>query len=319
MLIELRWLDGNKSKKHSTEIWRATAPFTDTVDAELIATTAPGVTTYADTAVIQGQKYYYRFRNIFGGLKSPMSKLFEFEANQYTGPGPQRTTFGDEHFGYYGVFPEDPTIVPTINQVREAFGLEPVLGTGVNTQVHKFAIGGTIRGLHSTPLARGNEISLSNPLLKPLLEGGYTTITLGLHTWAVILPSTGHSQNVEPTVQHFPGELRSMLGVISDMYSRVEDATTGNNTGNRLLPATGQISFFDTLSNRWTFEEIKWIVSSDWEGNVATVINWTSPFPVAPEQPMELHVEEVDYSFPTNWQKTIIWPVLIYTGLVGPT
>jgi len=318
MLIELKWLSG-PGDSGKTEIWRADAHFVDVTEAKLIATVDKGVTTYIDADVDQGQVYFYRFRSALGDLRGPLSKEFEFEANQFTGPGPQRITFGDEHFGYYGEFPSDPTIVPSLNQVRAVLGLAPI-DEGENPAIlHKFAIGGRIRGIHTAPLASGEEIARDNPLLTPLLEGGFATITLGLHRWAVILPSVGHSQSTEPTIEHFPGELRSMLGVVTDMYSRVEDATTGNNTGNRLLPATGQVSFFDQIDSRFGIG-MRWIASSDQlANNVSTVIDWTQANGPPPLRPKELHIEDVDYNDINEWYTTIIWPVIIYTGLVGPT
>jgi len=319
MLIELKWLDGNNSRNHRTEIWRSLTPFTDTTEAELITTTQPGEDTYADADVIQGNKYYYRFRNILGTLKSPLSKQFEFEANQYTGPGPQKLIFGDEHFGYYGPLPLDADVVPTVNQIRELFSLSPVSNELNSALMYKFSVGGSVRGIHTVPMAIGSEIAIDNPMLVSLFEGGVVNITLGLHTWSLILPSTGHATNPSHTVEHFPGELRSMLGVVSEMYSRVEDATTGNNTGRRLLPDTGQVQFYTPLEERYPETTVQWIVSSDWTESTATVINWTTKSGPPPARPSELHTEEVDYSVPGNWEKTLIWPVVVYTGLTGPT
>lgn len=318
MLIELKWLDNNKTKNYKTEIYRSDTPFDSISDATLLATVEANIGSYADKDVIQGNMYYYRFRNIRGNTVSALSNLFEFEADQYNGPGPQRLNFGDEHFGYYGTFPEDPNIVPTLNQVRDALGLVPLLGDEANAVLHKFAIGGTVRGIHSAPLTYGFELGRDNPLLLPLLNGGFLTITLGLHTWAVILPSVGHSQNANPSIVHFPGELRSMLGVITDMYSRVEAAVTGNNTGNRLLSDTGRISFFDVIDGRFEIG-MKWIASSDQlDNNFSTSIDWTQANGPPPLAPKELHIEDVDYNNIDNWYDTIIWPVIIYTGLVGP-
>lgn len=319
MLIELKWLPGKGNPNCRTEIWRADKEFSVTDEAVLIATVDVGVTNYADADVVQGNVYFYRLRTVLGDLKNPLSKQFAFEANQYTGPGPQRTVFGDEHFGYYGKFPSDPTIVPNLNQVRKALGLVEVDEVDDPAVLHKFAIGGRIRGILTVPVSSGMEIARINPLLAPLLDGGYIPITLGLHTWAIILPSVGRSQNPNPAIEHFPGELRSMLGVVTDMYSRIEDATTGNSTGNRLLPGTGQVSFFDAIEERFG-QDIKWIASSDQlENNVSTVIDWTDRDPVAPLRPKELHIVDVDYTDDTNWYSTVIWPVIIYTGLVGPT
>lgn len=319
MLIELKWLNSGNSKAHSTEIYRSDVPFVDIADAALIATVAPGIDTYADTDVVYKNVYYYRFRNIKGNSKSSVSKMFEFHATQYNGPGPQRTIFGDEHFGYYGVFPEDSNAVPTLNQVRAALNLPPLPEAESKAVLHKFAIGGRVRGIHTAPLTSGMEISRDDPLLKSLLDGEYISLTLGLHTWAIILPSVGHSQNTNPSIEHFPGELRSMLGVVTDMYSRVEDAVTGNNTGNRLLPTTGQVSFFDTINSRFDIG-MKWIASSDQlENNISTSIDWTQANGPPPLAPKELRIEDVDYSDINNWYDTIIWPVIIYTGLVGPT
>lgn len=317
MLIELKWLDSNTSQNHRTEIYRSLNPFSDITEATLIATTDKGVTTYADADVVLDVTYYYRLRVIQDGYKSPLSKLFEFKANQYTGPGPTRTVFGDEHFGYYGQFPLDPAIVPTINQVRTALGLGPLPDGDSNVATHKFAIGGRVRGIHSAPVAIGSEISRTNALLQPLLVGGSTKITLGLHTWEIIIPSTATVFNPNHVIEHFPGELRSMLGVVTDLYSRVEDALTGNRTGNRLLVSQGQVSFYSILEDRFP-EGAQWIATSDWEGTTGTVINWTGQFGPPPLPYGELHFEPVDYTVPGNWEKTIIWPVLVYTGLTGP-
>ncbi|USL86578.1 hypothetical protein CDGHABPJ_00115 [Pseudomonas phage OMKO1] len=51
MIIELKWLDPNKTKYHSTEIYRADYEFDNIEDAELIATVGPGITSYQDTTV----------------------------------------------------------------------------------------------------------------------------------------------------------------------------------------------------------------------------------------------------------------------------
>lgn len=319
MLIELKWLAAANNQGSRTEIWRSSEPFTEIDTAELIATVEPGVTTYADSDVIQGNKYYYRFRNVIGTLKSPLSKQFEFEANQYTGPGPTRTKFGDEHFGYYGVFPDDPLVVPTINHIRLMFGL-PLASSEIDkAPLHKFAVGGTVRGIHTAPLALGSEVSSTNPWIKRMLDGGVAEIQMGLHKWAIVIPSAEHAHNPEHDVQHFPGELRSMLGVVTEMYSRIEDAETGNTTGDRLIRSTGQVEFYNPLLERFPGKEVKWIISTDWVDDKALVINWTTAEGPPPLRPKELHIETVDYSQSDNWNKTLIWPVLVYTGLTGPT
>lgn len=318
MLIELKWLDAPNNHRSYTEIWRSSDPFGDTTMATLIATLDPGISTYADVDVTQGNKYYYRFRKVIGDLKSSLSKQFEFEANQYTGPGPTRTVFGDEHFGYYGLFPVDPEVTPTINKLRELFGLTLVNSEVNSAPMHKFAVGGTVRGIHTVPLALGNEISIDNPLLQKLMDGESIEVELGLHRWRVILPSAEHAHNTEHDIQHFPGELRSMLGVVSEMYSRVEDAETGNTTGDRLTLESGRVLFYDPLIERYPSMDIKWITSSDWDNQTAVSINWTGPDGPPPLRPKELHVETVDYTTSGNWDKTLVWPVVVYTGLIGP-
>lgn len=318
MLIILKWLVAPGSEKNSTQIWRSDKPFDDVSDATLIATVGPGLDTYSDADVIQNQKYYYRLRNIRNGSRSTLSKLFEFEASPYTGPGPARTKFGDEHFGYYGQFPDDQDGIPTLNYVRAIFGLSNLDEDLNKSALHKFAIGGTVRGIFTAPLALGTEIDRSNPVLADLLKGNSISFSMGLHSWSIIIPSALSDDSTVP-IKHFPGEVRSMLGVISEMYSRVEDAKTGNSTGDRLIPKTGQVKFYEPLILRYPDVDVKWIISSDWTNQQATAINWTTADGPPPLAPKEMHITTVDYSVNVNWESTLIWPVLVYTGLKGPT
>ncbi|ABY63265.1 virion structural protein [Pseudomonas phage 201phi2-1] len=317
MLIQLKWLDPNTGSVHKTEIYRSTSPFERPDEAALIATVDNGISTYLDTDVEQGLTYYYRFKSVTGQDASPMSKLFAFDANPYTGPGNSRTVFGDERFGYYDVFPSDGATIPSLNYVRNILGLSP-LDESLNTYPHKFAVGGSVRGTFSYPVALGTEISLQDTQVQTLISGQPIKFTMGLHEWALLVPSAVHSSNTEHDIEHFPGELRSMLGVITEMYSRIEDADTGNKTGNRLGINNGQVKFYDTLTQRYPSDTVKWILTCDWTDTTGTSINWTTATGPAPARPKELHVEDVDYSVTSNWDSTLIWPVLVYTGLTGP-
>lgn len=318
MLIELKWLDQNTGNgQRKTEIYRSTAPFNVIDDAVKIATVDKGINTYLDTDVVQGQIYYYRFRIVSSSSVSPLSRQFTFDANPYTGPGRSATIFGDENFGYYGPYPQDGAAVPSLNDIREKLGLAR-LADDLDSYPHKFAIGGSVRGTYGQPVALGTELSRTDPIMTSLLAGEPMHFSMGLHDWAIVIPSAEHASNPEHSVEHFPGELRSMLGVITDLYARVEDANTGNSTGGKVSVYSGQIPFYDVLANRYPDEPIKWMVSCDWTGDSAIAVNWTQPDGPPPARPKELHIELVDYTDPVNWDQTLIWPVLIYTGLTGP-
>lgn len=314
MLIELKWLDPNKTKTHRTEIFRSSVPFTVPEQATLIATVESGINTYLDTDVEQNAKYYYRLRLVSSQGKSPISRLFTFEARPYCGPGSYTLQFGDEHFGYYGTFPDYRDSVPSLNYIRNILGL-PDVDESFNCYPHKFAIGGSIRGTFGYPVAAGSELDISNHNVQTLIAGNPIRFTMGLHEWALIFPSVVHSSNANHEIEHYPGELRSMLGVITELYSKVEDITTGNSTGNRLLPDNGQVKFYVPLAERYPDQQMQWIVSSDWDENKSTSITWTGENAIPPA---ELSIEEVDYSLNANWSKTLIWPVLVYTSLTGP-
>lgn len=319
MIIELKWLDGNKSSNHMTQIYRAEMPFDDESEATLIATVESGVDTYADMNLKQGVMYYYRFRNIRGNSMSEFSKLFVFEAEQFNGPGPSKLVFGDEHFGYYGKFPVNPDICPTINDLRTLFGLPEIDLTGNEPTFHKFAVGGSIRGAYTTPVALGSEIPEANDALKTILTGGNLVINKGLHSWALIVPSTEYHIDPDHPIEHHPGELRAMLGAITEMYAQVEEVRTGNRTGNRISEAAGRISFYNQLKLRFPTETVRWIISSDWDLDAALAVAWTgaTDYPVA-KGPSEFYVERVEYADKTRWDHTVVWPVIIYLGLSGP-
>lgn len=317
MLIQLKWLSNNGNKSHSTLIYRSTAPFGNINEAELLATVEPGIDTYLDTDVIQGRAYYYMFVLKKGSRTSNPSKLFRFDATPYTGPGASTLTFGDEKFGYYQPFPAIPAAVPTLNYIRGLLGLHPA-AEAYNGYPHKFAIGGTVRGIYSYPIAAGSEISLDDPNIQLLLSGEPIRFTLGLHEWAIVLPTPDSLQAKASTVPRFPGELRSMLGVVSELYARVEDAETGNVTGTRLAANNGRINFYQPLVQRYPGQTFNWMVTSEWDDLTCTAVYWTPEVTAYPNRPKELHIEPVDYSIPTNWEKTLIWPILVYTGLTGP-
>ncbi|MBW6071098.1 hypothetical protein [Pseudomonas aeruginosa] len=319
MIIELKWLDPNKTKYHSTEIYRADYEFDNIEDAELIATVGPGITSYQDTTVEHKKTYYYRFRLIYGSQKFEASDMFTFTAIPYTGPGPAIFQFGDERFGYFGKFPMDLPSLPSFNMVREAFSLGPITGNYLEVaELHKFAIGGTVRGTFPYPLAIGSELPRDSEIMQTLINGGAIPLTIGLHDWKIIIPSAEHHNNPNHNVQHFPGELRSMMAVITEMYARVEDAETGNKTGGRLTLNSGLNMFYDPLSARFPDTEIKYIISSDWTDNECTAINWTSRDAVYPLRAKELHTEVVNVATDDVWNKMLIWPILVYTGLTKP-
>lgn len=319
MIIELKWLDGNKSKTHMTQIYRSTSPFDDDTDSTLIATVSGDTSSYADMNLEQGVMYYYRFRNVSGSRMSTFSKLFSFVAEQFNGPGPSKLEFGDEHFGYYGQFPNDPDVCPTINDLRILFGLDEIDLTDNEPAFHKFAIGGSIRGAYTTPVALGSEIPEANEALKTILTGGNLIVNKGLHSWAIIVPSTEYHEDPSHPVVHHPGELRSMLGVVTNMYSQVEEVRTGNRTGNRITSAMGRVHFYGQLRLRFPAEIVTWIISSDWDLDAALAVAWTTETGPPPNKaPCEFFIERVEYSDKTRWDHTVVWPVIIYLGLAGP-
>lgn len=320
MRIDLRWLDPNKTKRHKTEIYRSTHPFEDIDDAELIATVEPGITGYSDSNVIYTHLYYYRVRFVQQGKKPCLSETYEFRASPYTGPGPSSLAFGDEHFGYFGPIPTNVLAVPTLNQIRAVFGLPTsIIPELENAPLYKFAIGGSVRCTYQYPVTAGNELMGTNPIMEKLLAGEAHMLDYGLHRWAMIIPSSTHKDDPLESSQRFPGELRSMLGVITEMYARVEDAEYGNITGGHITKDQGQAEFFKPLIERYPEQPFKYIMSSDWlNAKECDVINWTQPNTTYPVRPKELHMEVVDFSINENWRSTLIWPVLIYIGLIGP-
>lgn len=318
MVIELKWSDENTSKKHSTEIYRSNVVFQDIDEAIKIAVVGPGVTTYIDADVIQGMTYYYKFRNILGKSKSPVSRVFEFKAGRYTGPGPSTIDFGDENFGYYGSIPTDTASVPSIDDARAMLGLGPIQHTLSSTNLHKFAVGGTIRTTFQYPVSAGFELPRDNPALATLLSGSSIHITKGIHSWAMILPSANLINTGPPDTIKYPGELRSMLGVITDLYSRVEDAQYGNQTGHKLTESSGGINFYTALDDMYYGFELSYLATIDWlSTSQCNVIYWTPAQTLYPLRPKELHIKEVDYSIHGEWDLTLIWPVFIYLGLAG--
>lgn len=317
MKIDLRWTDSNTRGNYRTEIYKATEPFYLIEEATLLASVPKGVTSYLDNDVVQNMIYYYRFRLVNGITYSPLSALFEFEASPYNGPGPKNIAFGDESFGYYGEFPRDDTVVPSIYTVREMLGLTSTQTT-LNVYPHKFTIGGGIRGCYGYPIASGSEIPFDNDLIQQLFSGEQLTLALGIHKWRLMFTVTEKTVSADESLTFHPYELSSMIGVLTELYASNEHEQTGNVTGNQLTTQTGMLEFFTPLSIRWptiTPDRITTVLSPT--DNRA--ITWTAKIVDAPLSPAELtNTGPVfDYTVGDNWKNTLIWPILIYDGLVG--
>ncbi len=319
MRIDLKWLDPNKGRGHSTQIYRSTNPFDSLDDATLIATVGPGITTYEDADVIYRGVYYYRLNFVYLNQRPATSKLYEFRAMSYTGPGTTTLTFGDENFGYYGTIDPSLATSPTINDIRQVFGLNPLTTMPADERLYKFTIGGSVRATYQYPIANGADIPRDNLIFQKLISGEPHYLEYGLHQWAMIIPSADHVDNSQSEYRRYPGELRSMLGVITDLYTRIEDVQFGNRTGDCLGAKGGSVEFYDYLTERFPTQDIKYIASSDWTSeDVCNVISWTPKTTTYPVRPRELHVESVDFTDPSEWNKVLFWPVLVYVGLVGP-
>jgi hypothetical protein len=319
MRIDLKWLDPNKKSYHKTEVYRSEFKFDDISVAELIATVEPGINEYQDATVEYGKVYYYRLRFIDPPRRPKESATYEFKASAYTGPGAATLMFGDENFGYYGVIDSAFTASPTVSDIRAVFGLPPEPSLLNVLDLHKFSIGGSVRCTYQYPIASGEDIPRDHPILQSLMQGEPHILEYGLHRWAIIVPSADHFDDSRLESRRFPGELRSMLGVITELYTRVEDVQYGNQTGDCLSVDSGSVSFYEHLRTRFTGKDIKYIVSSDWvNANQCNVIDWTPEFTTYPVHPKELHTALVDFTDPAEWNKVLFWPVLVYLGLVGP-
>lgn len=319
MRIDLKWLDKNKLGRHSTEVYRSQVPFADISDATLLATVPPGITEYSDADVVYRRTYYYRLRFVDPPRRPALSELFEFRASSYTGPGATAIIFGDDNFGYFGKISPQLHSSPTIPDVQALFGITPSENFLAEMDLHKFAIGGSVRCMFQYPIGTGKQIPRDHPIMANLISGGAHYLEYGLHRWAMILPSANHVPSNEGETKRFPGELRSMLGVTTNMYTRIEDVQYGNQTGDRLNANSGIVDFPGSLEALYPGQDLKYIISTDWyEPNKCEVVNWTPSQTVYPVRPNELHVLDVDFTDPTEWDKVLLWPVFVYLGLIGP-
>jgi hypothetical protein len=325
MHIELMWADADPSLDVTTEIWRSDSPFdTDLQGATKIATLPKGVTRYLDEDTIFKQTYYYRLVRKAVGKRPSTSKLYAFDNIPYNGPGPRTISFGDEHFGYYGVIAADLNAVATINQIRASMGLTPFSDTLSNQlHCHKFVVGGKIKAFHAMPLCIGSEITEAHPVIAKLLNKESVTFNSGLHKWAMYLPTPLEDPAVINDVSSFPGELSSMLDVTTDMYAPVIHNVYGNGTGHQITREKGGIDFVAVLAALFPDQTPKHIITNHWkkpddEGvNKTVTIHWTGENEQYPIRSKSIEPIE-QLSTAVDWNECVIWVALEYMNLTQP-
>jgi len=100
MKISLNWKNRTPGAD-GTRIFRAQEPFDAASLPGVLDTVAGGVSTYDDSAVVSGERYYYRTQ-VFKGENTALSSQLEAWALPRTGPGPQQLMDGDLEVGFFG-------------------------------------------------------------------------------------------------------------------------------------------------------------------------------------------------------------------------
>ncbi|AEH03660.1 virion structural protein [Pseudomonas phage PhiPA3] len=98
--IHLKWVNPNGAGV-TVNLYRSTSNIDRSNPGTPYVTFTNGETTYDDTNVTFGLKYYYMWESVKGTDVSK-SKVFSFDALPFTGPGPQKLLFGNVNYGYYG-------------------------------------------------------------------------------------------------------------------------------------------------------------------------------------------------------------------------
>lgn len=104
MNLTINWSNYNGGTEDGVNIYRDVNPIPDTPLPSPLATLAAGSTSYVDTTVVRGTKYYYRI-GIFKGGDQQLTKnrAIRAVASTDTGPGPQTIANGDWDLGYFGI------------------------------------------------------------------------------------------------------------------------------------------------------------------------------------------------------------------------
>ncbi len=104
MDLTINWSNQNGGSEDGVRVYRDIVPMTDGALPAPIATLAAGSTSYVDSGVTHGSKYYYRI-GIFKDTDEVLTKNRAIRAVSAaeTGPGPQTLKAGDWDLGWFGL------------------------------------------------------------------------------------------------------------------------------------------------------------------------------------------------------------------------
>lgn len=313
MFIKLQWNNPNKGIDVTTFIYRSVNPFgVDMVGAERIASVPPGVTEYIDNTVLIDKQYYYRLVFNKPGYNSAISDIFRFTCNRYGGDRKGELLYGTDEFGLRTRY-NDEEFTPNVNDVRHVFGLGPIEEQMTITYFYEFVVNNKLRYALTLPIASGKEIPIDNEIIQTLKNGGEYTFNKGLHSWSMVLPKT--LQGTVTTAVSYPGELTSILSVVTDVYAPIRMGVVNNTLGNRVSFNDGLTIFYAQLSRLYPSENIENILTVDWDNTDCTVISWTPEEPVGDIKPKEFINKKITLTAGPSWDSTLIWPIFTYNGL----
>jgi hypothetical protein len=145
MLIKLKWLNNNDASA-VVQVFRSTAVI-DTANPGAPLVTLPGnATSYDDTAVVAGTKYYYAC-SVSKGVKKLWTPVKTFVNESRRGPGSSRIIYGDERLGYMGKVDQTDFL-----DVCKVLGLSAALSGVYRFTWHKFIRKGKVIYIADRPM-----------------------------------------------------------------------------------------------------------------------------------------------------------------------
>jgi hypothetical protein len=152
MQLELKWNNLN-AVPVTVNIYRGNTPVNRDALGTPVATLSSGETSWVDTNVTRGARYYYVFETISANDRT-VSKNHEAYALPYSGPGPKQLAYGNYELGYFGTVLASDFF--TADQVSGKVGLTTgTLNTNPNPIWHKFARKGRVLFIPETHLRTG--------------------------------------------------------------------------------------------------------------------------------------------------------------------
>ncbi|QEM41963.1 hypothetical protein [Pseudomonas phage vB_PaeM_PS119XW] len=133
--INLRWVNPNDASV-SIKIYRSATMIDRNNPGTPIAEVNGDVDGYADEGLTYGLIYYYMFESSKDGDVAK-SRVFQFHAVPFTGPGPQRLVAGNINYGYYGSLPTVEFI--SDSELIARCGLSWTAANNAGQRWHKFA------------------------------------------------------------------------------------------------------------------------------------------------------------------------------------